>query len=143
MEFEIPESLANVLLGMIDAESPLARRLGEHGLSRGKRVVPSRLFDPTSLNTLYGLCRAANERELMFQMLALDNIHAAPAARKIPSLDLLIPGLIAWLSRDKIDGWLYKRGKDGVLLPWLVHFMRHVQPADGAAYVIIGLLANT
>jgi hypothetical protein len=143
MEFEIPESLATVLLGMINAESPLARRLSEHGLTRGKRVVPSRLFDPASLNTLYGLCRAANERELMFQMLALDNIHAAPAARKIPSLDLLIPGLIAWLSRDKIDGWLYKRGKDGVLLPWLVHFMRHVQPADGPAYVIIGLLANT
>ena len=143
MEFEIPESLATVLLGMINAESPLARRLSEHGMSRGKRVVPSRLFDPVSLNTLYGLCRAANERELMFQMLALDNIHAAPAARKIPSLELLIPGLIAWLSRDKIDGWLYKRGKDGVLLPWLVHSMRHVQPADGAAYVIIGLLANT
>lgn len=143
MEFEIPQSLATALLGMINAESPLARRLSEHGLSRGKRVVPSRLFDPSSLNALYGLCRAANERELMFQMLALDNIHAAPAARKIPSLDLLIPGLIAWLSRDRIDGWLYKRGKDGVLLPWLVHFMRHVQPADGAAYVIIGLLANT
>lgn len=143
MEFEIPESLATVLLGMINAESPLARRLSEHGLSRGKRVVPSRLFDMGSLNTLYGLCRAANERELMFQLLALDNIHAAPAARKIPSLELLIPGLIAWLSRDKIDGWLYKRGKDGVLLPWLVHSMRHVQPADGAAYVIIGLLANT
>ncbi|MDP3172143.1 MAG: AAA family ATPase, partial [Polaromonas sp.] len=99
MEFEIPESLANVLLGMINAESPLARRLSEHGLTRGKRVVPSGLFDPTSLNTLYSLCRAANERELMFQMLALDNIHAAPAARKIPSLELLIPGLIAWLSR--------------------------------------------
>lgn len=143
MEFEIPESLANVLLGMINEESPLARRLSEHGLSRGKRVVPSRLFDATSLNTLYGLCRAANERELMFQMMALDNIHAAPAARKIPSLELLIPGLIAWLSRDMIDGWLYKLGKDGVLLPWLVHSMRHVQPADGAAYVIIGLLANT
>lgn len=143
MEFEIPESLASALLGMINEESPLARRLSEHGLSRGKRVVPSRLFDATSLNTLYGLCRAVNERELMFQMMALDNIHTAPAARKIPSLELLIPGLIAWLSRDMIDGWLYKLGKDGVLLPWLVHSMRHVQPADGAAYVIIGLLANT
>ncbi|RZJ25041.1 MAG: AAA family ATPase [Haliea sp.] len=143
MEFEIPESLATTLLGMINAESPLARRLSEHGMTRGKRVVPSGLFDHTALNTLYGLCRAANERELMFQMLALDNIHAAPAARKIPSLELLIPGLIAWLSRDKIDGWLYKRGKDGVLQPWLVHSMRHVQPADGSAYVIIGLLANT
>lgn len=143
MEFEIPESLASTLLGMINAESPLARRLSEHGVCRGKHVVPSRLFDPSALNTLYGLCRAANERELMFQMLALDNIRAAPAAHKIPSLELLIPGLIAWLSLDMIDGWLYKRGKDGVLLPWLVHSMRHVQPADGAAYVIIGLLANT
>jgi hypothetical protein len=30
-----------------------------------------------------------------------------------------------------------------VLQPWLVHSMRHVQPVDSAAYVIIGLLANT
>ncbi|MDO9360906.1 MAG: AAA family ATPase [Polaromonas sp.] len=143
MEFEIPESLANSLLGMISADSQLARRLNEHGVFRGKRVVPSGFFDSSSLNTLYSLCKAANERELLFQMLALDNIRSAPAARKIPGLELLIPGLIAWLSRDKIDGWLYKRGKDGVLLPWLVHSMRHVQPTDGAAYVIIGLLANT
>ena len=143
MEFEIPETLANTLLGMINEDSLLARRLREYGLSRGKRVVPSCLFDATSLNTLYGLCRSANERELMFQMMALDNIHAAPAARKIPSLEHLIPGLIAWLSRDMIDGWLYRLGKDGALLPWLVHSMRYVQPVDGAAYVIIGLLANT
>jgi len=80
MEFEIPETLANALLRMIDENSLLARRLREYGLSRGKRVVPSRLFDATSLNTLYVLCRAANERELMFQMMALDNIHASPTA---------------------------------------------------------------
>ena len=143
MEFEIPETLANTLLGMIDEDTLLAKRLSEYGLSRGKRVVSSRLFDAASLNTLYGLCRTADERELMFQMIALDNIHAAPAARKIPSLEHLIPGLIAWLSRDMIDGWLYRFSKDGVLLPWLVHSMRYVQPVDGAAYVIIGLLANT
>ena len=143
MEFEIPETLADALLGTINEDSLLARRLREYGLSRGKRVVPSRLFDADSLNTLYDLCRTANERELLFQMLALDNIHSAPAARKIPSLEHLIPGLIAWLSRDMIDGWLYKLGKDGVLQPWLVHSMRHVQPVDSAAYVIIGLLANT
>jgi hypothetical protein len=143
MEFEIPETLADVLLGTINEDSLLARRLREYGLSRGKRVVPSRLFDADSLNTLYDLCRTANERELLFQMLALDNIHSAPAARKIPSLEHLIPGLIAWLSRDMIDGWLYKLSKDGVLQPWLVHSIRHVQPVDSAAYVIIGLLANT
>ena len=86
MEFEIPETLANELLGTINEDSLLAKRLSEYGLSRGKRVVPSRLFDADSLNTLYDLCRTANERELLFQMLALDNIHSAPAARKIPSL---------------------------------------------------------
>ena len=43
MEFEIPESLANVLLGMIESDSQLARRLNEHGVCHGKRVVPSRL----------------------------------------------------------------------------------------------------
>lgn len=143
MEFEIPESLANVLLGLIRADSPLALRLNEHGVCHGKMVVPSRLFDASSLNTLYGLCKAADERELMFQMLALDNIYNAPEARKIPSLEMLIPGLVAYLSRDAIDGWLYKRNKDGVLLPWLVHSMRHVIPTEGAAYVVVGLLANT
>ena len=68
MEFEIPETLANALLGMINEDSLLAKRLSEYGLSRGKRVVPSHLFDATSLNTLYGLCQTANERGLMFQM---------------------------------------------------------------------------
>jgi len=143
MEFEIPETLAATLLGMISADSQLARQLSEHGVCHGKRVVPSRLFDATSLNTLYGLCKAADERELMFQMLALDNIYGAPEARQIPSLDMLVPGLVAYFSRDLIDGWIYKRAKDGVLLPWLVHSMRHVVPADGSPYVVIGLLANT
>lgn len=143
IEFEIPEPLANVLLGTVPADSPLALRLAEHGACHGKRVVPSRLFDATSLNTLYGLCQAADERELMFQMLALDNIYNAPEARKIPSLELLIPGLVAYFARDAIDGWVYRRSKDGVLLPWLVHTMRHVIPVEGKAYVVVTLLANT
>ncbi len=79
----------------------------------------------------------------MFQMLAQDNILGAPQARKIPSLDMLVPGLAAYFSRDVIDGWLYKRNKDGVLLPWLVHRLRHIVPDQGAPYVVIDLLANT
>jgi hypothetical protein len=143
MDFEIPESMVNVLLEMIGSESPLARRLTEHGVCHGKMIVSSKLFDASSLNTLYSLCKAANERSLMFQMLALDNIYNAPEARKIPSLEMLIPGMVAYLSRNMIDGWLYKRNKDGVLLPWLVDSMRHVVPAEGSAYVVISLLANT
>ncbi len=62
MDFEIPESLVTVLLGMIEANSPLAKRLNEHGVCHGKMVVPSGLFDATALNTLYDLCKAQDER---------------------------------------------------------------------------------
>ena len=143
MDFEIPESLIHVLLGMIESDSPLAQRLAEHGICHGSMIVSSKLFDAKSLNTLYSLSKSQNERALMFQMLALDNIYNAPQARVIPSLDHLVPGLAAYLARDAIDGWLYKRNKDGVLLPWLVHRMRHIVPDQGMPYVVIDLLANT
>ncbi|HEV7856938.1 MAG TPA: ATP-binding protein [Herminiimonas sp.] len=143
MDFEIPESLVHVLLEMIESESPLARRLAEHGVCHGRMIVSSKLFDAKSLNALYTLSKAQDERALMFQMLALDNILGAPQARVIPSLDMLVPGLAAYLSRDVIDGWLYRRNKDGILLPWLVHRLRHIVPDQGMPYVVIDLLANT
>ncbi len=143
MDFEIPEAVANMLLAVIGSESPLGKRLSEHNISRSKIIVSSKLFDSTSLNMLYEFSKTANERALMFQLLALDNILSAPDARKIPSLDVLVPGLVAYLIRDGIDGWLYKRNQDGVLLPWLVSNMRHIQPPDGNDYVIISMVANT
>jgi hypothetical protein len=143
MDFEIPESLIHGLLGMIDAGSTLATRLNEHGICHGNMIVSSKLFDPKSLNILYSLCKARDERALMFQMLALDNIQNAPQARAIPSLDQLVPGLAAYLKRDAIDGWLYRRNKDGTLLPWLVRRMRYVEPEQGMPYVVVDMLANT
>jgi len=143
MDLEIPESLIHALLGMIETGSPLARRLNEHGVCHGNMIVPSNLFDAKSLNTLYSLSKSQNERALMFQMLALDNIYNAPQARTIPALDQLVPGLVAYLSRDAIDGWLYRRNKDGALLPWLVHRIRYVEPEQGMPYVTLDMLANT
>ena len=143
MDFEIPESLVHPLLAMIESGSPLARQLHEHGACHGRMMVSSALFDSRSLNTLYSLSRANNESALMFQMLALDNIHNAPQARTIPSLEHVVPGLIAYLARDAIDGWLYCRAKDATLLPWLVQRMRYVEPDQGAPYVVIDMLANT
>ena len=143
MDFEIPESLVHPLLAMIESESPLARQLNEHGVCHGKMLVSSKLFDSKSLNTLYSLSKANNERALMFQMLALDNIYNAPQARTIPALDQMVPGLIAYLSRNAIDGWLYRRAKDGTLLPWLVRRMRYVEPDQGMPYVVVDMLANT
>ncbi|MBN3753650.1 AAA family ATPase [Paraburkholderia sp. Tr-20389] len=143
MDFEIPESLVHPLLAMIEAGSPLARQLNQHGTCHGSMVVSSKLFDARSLNTLYSLSKANNERALMFQMLALDNIYNAPQARTIPSLEQLVAGLIAYLARDAIDGWLYSRAKDGTLLPWLVRRMRLVEPDQGTPYVVVDMLANT
>jgi hypothetical protein len=143
MDFEIPASLLQPLMQAIDAASPLACRLHELGACHGQVVVPSALFDAHSLNTLYQLSQTGNERALMFQMLALDNIYNAPQARIIPALDQLVPGLVAYLTRDAIDGWLYRRNKDGTLLPWLVQGLRYVEPDQGRPYVVIDLLANT
>jgi hypothetical protein len=143
MNFEIPEALISELLNMIEAETPLAKRLAEQGVCHGKTIVSSSLFDGKSLNALYALSKVHDERALMFEMLALDNILSAPQARIIPSLDALAGGLIAYFSRDVIDGWLYRRNKDGVLLPWLIHGVRQVIPDQGSPIVIIDLLANT
>ncbi|VVD65555.1 ATPase AAA [Pandoraea morbifera] len=143
MDFEIPESLIHPLLQLIGADSALGKQLTAYGVCRGNMMVSSEWFDAKSLNTLYLLCKTQNERALMFQMLALDNAYNAPQARVIPSLDKLVPGLVAYLARDVIDGWLYQRHRDGALLPWLVRRLRYVEPEQGAPYVVIDMLANT
>ena len=143
MDFEIPESLVRALHGMLEPGSTLAKQLNEHGICHGNMVVSSKLFDGHALNTLYSLSKQHDERALMFQMLALDNIYNAPQARTIPSLEQLVPGLVAYLARDVIDGWLYRRNKDGTLVPWLVHRLRYVEPEQGMPYVVVYMLANT
>lgn len=143
MELEIPEMLAAALQGQVGAQSPLGLQLGGHGAGSGVRVVSSRHFDGHSLNLLFQLGLATGSRDLVFQLLALDNLNGEPPARPISSLESMVPALTEWLARDLIDGWLYQRGKDGVLLPWLVHAVRLVKPADSEAYVLVGLLANT
>ncbi|AGW94987.1 MULTISPECIES: AAA family ATPase [Cupriavidus] len=143
MDFEIPQALVDPLLALIETGSPLAKQLQEHGVCHGDMLVSSKLFDAHALNSLYTLSKSQNQRALMFQMLALDNIHNAPQARTIPGLDQLIPGLVAYLARDAIDGWLYQRNRDGVLLPWLVRRMRYVAPDQGMPYVVVDMLANT
>lgn len=143
MELEIPESLATALCSLVGAQSSLGLQLNEAGAGSGTRVLSSRHFDGPSLTLLYQLGQQAGARDLVFQLLALDNLNGETLLRPIPSLELLVPALIEWLQRDLIDGWLYQRGRDGALLAWLVHSVRLVRPTDGSAYVVVGLLANT
>ncbi|MBX3642674.1 MAG: AAA family ATPase [Rubrivivax sp.] len=143
MDLEIPDALATALQGLVGAQSPLGQCLGAQGTGSGTRLVSSNYFDGHSLTLLYQLGRNSGARDLVFQLLALDNLNGETQLRPIPSLELLVPALIDWLARDLIDGWLYQRSKDGALLAWLVHTVRLVRPPEGAAYVVVGLLANT
>ena len=143
MDFDLSDEIVRELLGRISDDSPLAKLLGKDRPARGRTLVASNLFDADLLNALDTICRENGERGLMFQLLALDNIHAAQAPRKPPQIDLLINELTAYLKRDVIDGWLYRRSQDGVLLPWLVTDMRYVAPPEGKPYVVVSLLANT
>lgn len=143
MELEIPEQLAVALQALVGAQSPLGLQLGGQGVGSGTRIVSSFHFDGAALTQLYQLGQSTGARDLVFQLLALDNLNGETQLRAIPSLELLVPAIIEWLQRDLIDGWLYQRGKDGVLLAWLVHSLRLVVPTDGKSYVVVGLLANT
>lgn len=143
MDLEISETLRNRLLGSIDADSPLGKRLSECAVYHGRSVVPSKLFDAPALDTFHDLCEAVGERTTMLQIAALRRIRNEPAGIGVDNLEVLIPALVAYLFKDIEDGWLYRRNKDGVLLPWLVSYVRLFNPDQGSPYVIVGLLANT
>ncbi|MDP3619921.1 MAG: ATP-binding protein [Ramlibacter sp.] len=145
MDLEIPDSLASALRGLVDPQSPVALQLDVQGAGRGVRVVSSQHFDGNILTALYQMGCAAGAKDLVHQLLALDNLNGESHLDPIASLELMVPAIVRWLGRDVIDGWVYQRGKDGVLLAWLVHSVRLVRPADGqgSAYVMVGLIANT
>lgn len=143
MDLEISDTLRNRLLGSIDADSPLGKRLTECAVYHGRSVVPSKLFDVLALETFHELCEAAGERTTMLQIAALRRIRNEPAGIAVDNLEVCIPALVAYLFKDIEDGWLYRRNKDGVLLPWLVSYVRLFNPDHGSPYVIVGLMANT
>jgi ATPase family associated with various cellular activities (AAA) len=143
VDLEIPAHLATTLQGVVGEQSALGRQLGANGAVRGTRLVASAHFNGQTLTQLYQLALSAGERDLVFQMLALDNLNGETEPCKAASLEALLPAIVDWLGRDLIDGWLYQRSKDGLMLPWLVHGIRLVTPTEGRAYVVVSLLANT
>lgn len=146
MDLEISETLVKRLLGSLGRESTLGRRLAESAVYHGRSVVPSKLFDVPALDAFHDLCEAEGDRTTMLQVAALRRIRNEPAGIAVNDLEVFIPALVAYLFKDIEDGWIYRRNKDGVLLPWLVSYIRMNQPEQGAfgsPYVIVGLRANT
>jgi hypothetical protein len=143
MEFELSERLANRLLSQVDRNSPLGMRLVEHSAFHGKMMVPSRLFEASTLDLLHTLAEMEGDHSLMLQVSAQQNMLSDPETKRNWRLHEVVQGLIAYITKDAIDGWLYRRSKDGVLLPWLVNEIRYIVPREGKPYLIIRLLANT
>ena len=83
----------------------------------------------------------------MFQLIGERNVRKARGGTfTVPTLEMLVPVLKEYLSIDAIDGWLYRRSKDGILLPWLIDSIEYVPreyDKPSLPYVSIQLLANT
>lgn len=144
MEFELSVTQVNNLLARVGDETPLAKRLSAHGLTNGRILIPDGVFDQTALDELWKLAEKDNDRALIFQLIALKNVREAPGHDLVVAqLENLVPALVAYFSANAIDGWIYRRNKDGVLLPWLIDGIEYVQPREGRPFVSVQLLANT
>ncbi len=145
MEFELSVSSGKKLLSRIAPDSALAERLSSHGLSTGRLLIPASLFSLSELVQLDRLAKEENNFSLIYQIIGLRNILQDKNAVVINDLELLVPALVSYLSWNAIDGWLYRRNKDGILLPWLIERIEYIEPPEGTGrpYVFVSLLANT
>ncbi len=147
MEFDLSVSQINELLPNISQESVLAERLASHGLTNGRILVPAHLFDEDALDQLWQVAEKNDDKSLLFQLIGERNAKKASGGTfTVPNLEMLVPVLTEYLSIDSIDGWLYRRNKDGILLPWLIESIEYVPreyDKPSLPYVCIQLLANT
>ncbi len=149
MEFDLSVSLVNELLANVSKDSVLVKHLASHGLTNGRILVPDHLFDQDedALDQLWRLAEKNDDQGLLFQLIGERNVRKARGGTfTVPTLEMLIPVLKEYLSIDAVDGWLYRRSKDGILLPWLIDSIEYVPreyDKPSSAYVSIQLLANT
>ncbi len=147
MEFDLSMAMINALLARIDAGSTLAERLSIYSFTNGRILVPDSLFTPEELDILEQIAIESKDRALQFQIIAARRIHFDKWRFPATDLESLIPRLEAYFADGAIDGWVYRRNRDGVMLPWLVESItyRHRQEGvpGGLPYVSVQLLANT
>ncbi len=147
MEFDLSMIMINTLLARISAESSLAERLSTYTFTNGRILVPDSLFDPKELDILEQIAIEAEDRALQFQIIAARRIHFDKWRFPATDLESLIPRLKAYFADGAIDGWVYRRNRDGVMLPWLIESITYSHRQEGVPgglpYVSVQLLANT
>ena len=147
MEFDLSMTMVNALLARIEKGSTLAERLSVYTFTNGRILVPENLFDDGELAVLEQIASDAKDRALQFQIIAAKQIRID--APRYPTSDLatFFGDLKTYLSENAIDGWIYRRNRDGVMLPWLINGIEYINNRSnehgGLLYVAIQLLANT
>ena len=147
MEFDLSMAMINALLARLTSGSSLTERLSTYTFTNGRILVPDSLFDTEELNLLEQLAIESGDRALQFQILATRQLRFDKWRYPATDLEHLIPRLEEYFADGAIDGWVYRRNRDGVMLPWLVESItfRHRQEGvpGGLPYVSVQLIANT
>lgn len=124
----------------------LARSLG---FARGRSISDKILFDLNGanldlLNALAEGASQAKERSLVLQLNALKAIFQNPSESKISTVHQFKDALSLYLIRDRINGWVFMRGADGALRPYLVtDIIERMAPrSDEEDKVLVNLRAN-
>lgn len=149
MNIEIPLAVAILAIdrlaeaGLVEVSQRLNKRLTLHGKPDVLSVDVSQL-GLAGLDVLYALAKEESHRALMMQITSYRNIVASPFDAKVGNLKSLPAGLIAFVIKDHIDGWLYHQEADGVYLPWLVRSIKYAKAEQySPAQVVITLSANS
>lgn len=104
------------------------------------------LMDGNALELLYGLAKEAGDRATHMAVKSYQSIITEPESSRISSLKMLIPGLITYLKKHYIKGYLFKVDESGNPEPYLVHKMKYDEGdrrTKEAPSVTVTLLANS
>lgn len=147
MEFDLSMTMINALLARISADSTLAERLSTYSFTNGRILVPDNLFTPEELDALEQIAIETEDRALRFQVIAARQIRLETPRYPTSDLATFFKDIKTYLSENAIDGWVYRRNRDGVMLPWYINGIEYINNRSnehgGLLYVAIQLLANT
>lgn len=77
------------------------------------------------MEILLETAKGEKDRRAVIQLNAIVTLIKNPEEAQVKTLKSLVPGLILFLTRNPIDGWIYSQTKDGVSSPWLIQGIIH------------------
>jgi hypothetical protein len=149
MKLELPASIVTlapaqlIAIGKTEVAQLIETRIKRFGNPNGMEINVADLGED-GLEVLRTLAQQEGERGLMMQITSYKNIISNPFKAKIGNLKSLAAGLMAFILKDAIDGWLYHQEDDGIFIPWLVRNIQFAAATQNMpSHVVVQLSANT